>query len=71
MNFYWQKYIFVVNLLCGKTKPKERGYINPMKKLLAVLMAVAMLLSFAAFGGDKEEETTVPEETTAEEVAGG
>lgn len=42
-----------------------------MKKLLAVLMAVAMLLSFAACGGDKEEETTVPEETTVEDVAGG
>ncbi|MBQ7956847.1 MAG: hypothetical protein IJ279_02325 [Clostridia bacterium] len=42
-----------------------------MKKLLAMLMAAAMLVSFAACGGNKEEETTVaPEATTVENVAG-
>ena len=43
-----------------------------MKKLLALLMAGVMLLSFAACGGKGEEETTVaPEETTvAQDVAG-
>ena len=36
-----------------------------------MLMAAAMLVSFAACGGNKEEETTVaPEATTAENVAG-
>lgn len=37
-----------------------------MKKLLALLMAGVMLLSFAACGGNNEEETTAPEATTAE-----
>ncbi len=43
-----------------------------MKKLLAMLMAGVMLLSFAACGGKGEEETTAaPEETTvAQDVAG-
>ncbi|MBP3330626.1 MAG: hypothetical protein J6L89_07325 [Clostridia bacterium] len=43
-----------------------------MKKLLALLMAGAMLLSFAACGDKKEEETTTaaPEETTVADVAG-
>ncbi len=44
-----------------------------MKKLLAILMAMAMLFSFAACGSNDEEETTIPEITTeapvnAEEV---
>ena len=37
-----------------------------MKKLLALLMALAMLLSFAACGGDENPETTQPAETTTE-----
>ena len=37
-----------------------------MKKLLAILMALAMLLSFAACGGNEEPETTQPTETTTE-----
>ena len=42
-----------------------------MKKLLALLMAGAMLLSFAACGGNKEEETTAaPEATTVADAAG-
>ena len=42
-----------------------------MKKLLAILMAMAMLLTFAACGSDGEEETTAaPEVTTAAPVAG-
>lgn len=41
-----------------------------MKKLLAILMALAMLLSFAACGGNEEEETTAPEKPTVEDVAG-
>ncbi|MBQ7956805.1 MAG: hypothetical protein IJ279_02115 [Clostridia bacterium] len=43
-----------------------------MKKLLAMLMAAAMLVSFAACGGDKapEETTAAPEATTVENVAG-
>ena len=40
-----------------------------MKKLLAILMAVLMLVSFAACGGNNaEEETTAPEITTAAPV---
>ena len=42
-----------------------------MKKLLALLMAGAMLLSFAACGDKKEEETTAaPEATTVADAAG-
>ena len=41
-----------------------------MKKLLAMLMAGAMLLSFAACGDKKEEETTAPEATTVADAAG-
>ena len=41
-----------------------------MKKLLALLMACLMLVSFAACGGNGEEETTAPEVTTAAPVAG-
>ncbi|MBP3330931.1 MAG: hypothetical protein J6L89_08890 [Clostridia bacterium] len=42
-----------------------------MKKLLALLMAGAMLLSFAACGGNKEAETTAaPEATTVADAAG-
>ena len=37
-----------------------------MKKLLAILMALAMLLSFAACGGNENPETTPPTETTTE-----
>ena len=37
-----------------------------MKKLLAILMALAMLLSFAACGGNENPETTQPTETTTE-----
>lgn len=37
-----------------------------MKKFLAILMAFAMLLSFAACGGNKNPETTQPTETTTE-----
>lgn len=37
-----------------------------MKKLLAILMALAMLLSFASCGGNKNSETTQPTETTTE-----
>ena len=37
-----------------------------MKKYLAILMALAMLLSFAACGGNKNPETTQPAETTTE-----
>ena len=42
-----------------------------MKKLLALLMACLMLVSFAACGGNTEEETTLaPEVTTEAPVAG-
>ena len=42
-----------------------------MKKILAILMAVLMLVSFAACGGNAEEETTAaPEVTTEAPVAG-
>ena len=42
-----------------------------MKKLLALLMACLMLVSFAACGGNTEEETTAaPEVTTEAPVAG-
>lgn len=42
-----------------------------MKKLLAILMAAAMLFTFAACGGNGEEETTTnPEITTDAPVAG-
>lgn len=42
-----------------------------MKKLLAILMAAAMLFTFAACGGNGEEETTTnPEITTEAPVAG-
>ena len=42
-----------------------------MKKILAILMAVLMLVSFAACGGNGEEETTAaPEVTTEAPVAG-
>ena len=37
-----------------------------MKKLLAILMALAMLLSFAACGGNENPETTQPTESTTE-----
>ena len=37
-----------------------------MKKFLAILMALAMLLSFAACGGNENPETTQPTETTTE-----
>lgn len=37
-----------------------------MKKLLAILMALAMLLSFAACGGNETPDTTQPTETTTE-----
>ncbi len=37
-----------------------------MKKLLALLMALAMLLSFAACGGNENPDTTQPTETTTE-----
>ena len=37
-----------------------------MKKLLAILMALAMLLSFAACGGNENPDTTDPVETTTE-----
>ena len=37
-----------------------------MKKLLALLMALAMLLSFAACGGNEKPDTTDPVETTTE-----
>ena len=37
-----------------------------MKKLLAILMALAMLLSFAACGGNENPDTTQPTETTTE-----
>lgn len=41
-----------------------------MKKILAVLLAVSMLLAFAACGGkEKEETTTVPVETTEDPFA--
>ncbi len=40
-----------------------------MKKLLALLMAGVIVLSFAACGGKEEEETTI-EETTVEDVVG-
>ena len=40
-----------------------------MKKILAVLLALAMLLGFAACGGNNEDTTTTAEDTTvAEEV---
>ncbi len=35
-----------------------------MKKLLALLMALAMVFSLAACGGNEEPETTTPDETT-------
>ena len=37
-----------------------------MKKFLAILMALAMLLSFAACGGNENPDTTQPTETTTE-----
>ncbi len=37
-----------------------------MKKLLAILMALAMLLSFAACGGNEKPDTTDHVETTTE-----
>ena len=37
-----------------------------MKKLLAILMALVMLLSFAACGGNENPDTTQPTETTTE-----
>ncbi len=37
-----------------------------MKKFLAILMALAMLLSFAACGGNENPETTQPTEATTE-----
>ena len=37
-----------------------------MKKLLALLMALVMLLSFAACGGNENPDTTQPTETTTE-----
>ena len=37
-----------------------------MKKLLAILMALAMLLSFSACGGNENPDTTQPTETTTE-----
>ncbi|MBO5359695.1 MAG: hypothetical protein J6B25_02510 [Clostridia bacterium] len=37
-----------------------------MKKLLAILMALAILLSFAACGGNENPDTTQPTETTTE-----
>ena len=37
-----------------------------MKKILAILLAFAMLFSFAACGGNTEEETTAPAEETTE-----
>lgn len=37
-----------------------------MKKLLAILMALVMLLSFAACGGNENPKTTQPTETTTE-----
>lgn len=37
-----------------------------MKKLLAILMAIAMILSFAACGGNENPDTTQPTETTTE-----
>lgn len=42
-----------------------------MKKFLALLMAAAMLFSFAACGDDKKEDETTTETTTAESVAAG
>ena len=40
-----------------------------MKKILAMLLAFAMLFAFAACGGNTEEETTAPVETTADPFA--
>lgn len=42
-----------------------------MKKFLALLMAAAMLFSFAACGDDKNEDETTIENTTVESVAAG
>ncbi len=42
-----------------------------MKKFLALLMAAAMLFSFAACGDDKKDGETTTETTTAESVAAG
>ena len=42
-----------------------------MKKLLALLMACLMLVSFAACGGNTEEETTAAPEVTTEAPAAG
>ena len=39
-----------------------------MKKIIAILMAGIMLLSFAACGGNSEEETTTTAETTVAET---
>ena len=39
-----------------------------MKKILALLLALAMLLGFAACGGNTEDETTTTTTTAAEEV---
>ncbi len=40
-----------------------------MKKILAILLAFAMLFAFAACGGNTEEETTAPVETTVDPFA--
>ena len=42
-----------------------------MKKLLAILMAMAMLFTFAACGGNGEEETTTNPEVTTEAPVNG
>lgn len=39
-----------------------------MKKLLALLMALTMVFSLAACGGNEEPETTTPDETTVADV---
>ena len=39
-----------------------------MKKLIALLLAVVMVLGLAACGGDKAPETTAPSETTPVET---
>ena len=42
-----------------------------MKKLLAILMAAAMLFTFAACGGNGEEETTTNPEVTTDAPVNG
>lgn len=57
----YHKKIKIKCKLCGKTA-KDKGE-KTMKKLFAIILSVAMLLSFAACGGNETATTTAPETT--------